>query len=252
MVSTTYNIFYCDKFISGYIIRKLSRIRKYNVFEFNDYEDFINFINNNVNNSLFGKRNYIFHLNDLIIKDKDLFLTHDLVDHIIVTNNFSNLRNSKPMNLLAKTLSKNNSSKLILFLVSKFNSLYIDGLLENDNMDINQLCSILEYMDITDSELPFDYYISAGTSKYFSEISTVLEVIEEGEKDNLNKLSTIHPGAISLYLQRKLISKLKDSKNKELNYKKLISLYENDKYVKLHPNEANFLLKHSFKWDKTS
>ena len=156
------------------------------------------------------------------------------------------------MNLLAKTLSKNNSSKLILFLVSKFNSLYIDGLLENDNMDINQLCSILEYMDITDSELPFDYYISAGTSKYFSEISTVLEVIEEGEKDNLNKLSTIHPGAISLYLQRKLISKLKDSKNKELNYKKLISLYENDKFVKLHPNEANFLLKHSFKWDKTS
>ena len=251
-MSTIYNIFYCDKFTSGYIIRKLSRIRNYNVLEFNDYEDFINFLNNNVNTSLFGKKYYIFLLNDLIIKDKNLFVTHDLVDNIIITNNFSNLRNSKPINLLAKTLSKNNSSKLILFLVSKCNNLYIEGLLENDNMDINQLCSILEYMDITDSELPFDYYISAGTAKYFSEISTVLEVIEEGEKDNLNKLSTIHPGAISLYLQRKLISKLKDSKNKELNYKKLISLYENDKFVKLHPNEANFLLKHSFKWDKTS
>jgi hypothetical protein len=251
-VSTTYNIFYCDKFISGYIIRKLSRIRKYHVLEFNDYEDFINFINNNINTSLFGKKYYIFLLTDLIITDKELFLTHELADHVIITNNFTNLRNSKPLNLLAKTLSKNNSSKLIIFLVNKSNILYTEGLLEIDNMDINQLCSILEYMDITDSELPFDFYISAGSAKYNSEIGRVLEIIEEGEKDNLNKLATIHPGAISLYLQRKLISKLKDGNNKELNYKKLISLYENDKFVKLYSNEANFLLKHSFQRDKTS
>lgn len=251
-MSNKYNIFYSEKHISGFLIRKLSRRTIYYVVEFNDYFEFISFLNSNVSTSLFEKKYYIFILSDLIKVDKDLFLTHDLDGHIVITNNFFYLTNSNPLNLLAKNLSKNNFTKLVSFLVSNFNNLYIEKLIKMENININQLCSILEYMDITNSELPFESYISAGNDSYFSGIGRIIEIIEDGERDSFIKLSTIHPGAISLYLQKKLISNLKDGANKEININKLISLYENDKYVKLYPNEANFLLKLRFKADKLS
>ena len=252
-MTTPYNLFYCDKTISGFIIRKLTRDKKYFIFEFENYDDFLFFLNGNVDNSLFEKKYYIFILNDFVIPDKDLFSRYNLEDHIIITNNFTNIANSTAINLLAKKLSVNTSYKLTIFMLGNVaNILHLDRLQNFPANDTYQFCTILEYMDITDSELAFEIYISAAKGKNSTTINDVVEVIEESNLTNLNILSTTHPGAISLYIQRKLITKLKERKSTALDYKRLISLHENDKDVKLHPNEANYIIKLRFLTDKMS
>ena len=252
-MTTPYNLFYCDKTISGFIARKLTRDKRYYIFEFENYDDFLFLLNSNLNNSLFEKKNYIFILNDFVIPDKDLFSRYNLEDHIIITNNFTNMANSRAINLLAKKLSVHTSSKLTLFMLGNVdNNLNLSRLQDFTANDTYQFCTILEYMDITDSELAFEIYISAAKGKSSTPINEVVEIIEESNLTNLNILSTIHPGAISLYLQRKLITKLKERKSTALDYKKLISLHENDKVVKLHPNEANYMIKLRFLTDKMS
>lgn len=249
---TDYNIFFCDKLLLGFIIRKLERTKQYHILEFTKYEDFTHFLNNNTQNSLFNKIFYIFILFDSEIVDIDLLSNYDLDGHILITNKYTNITNSTQLNLLSKNLSSNNFNKLIQFLVTNVNKLYIEKLTQENKFDVNTLCYILEYMDITDSELPYQSYISAVGNNYVVTVNDVISLIEDTSSHHLSKLSSIHPGIIALYLQRKLISNIKVSKKDQIIFNKLISIYENDKYVKYQANEANYLLKLRFLADKLS
>ena len=249
---TNYNIFFCDKLLLGFIIRKLERTKQYHILEFTKYEDFTHFLNNNTQNSLFNKIYYIFILFDSEVVDTDLLSNYDLDGHILITNKYTNITNATQLNLLSKNLSSNNFNKLIQFLVTNVNKLYIEKLTRENKFDVNTLCYILEYMDITDSELPYPSYISAVGNNYVVTVNDVISLIEDSSSYHWSKLSSIHPGIIALYLQKKLISNIKVSKKDQIMFNKLISIYENDKYVKNQANVANYLLKLRFLADKLS
>ena len=250
-MSVNFNIFFCEESLSGFIVRKLSRDKKYHLKKFDDYGNFLDFLESNKTTSLFEHKSYIYLLNDVVINDKDLFLNYNFGEDIIITNKFINIKEIKYLNLLAKNLSRENYDKLIRFMINNVNTHFIEKLLELNNFDLKQLCFIFEYMDITNSELPFNNYIRSIINVNTPSLTSIIDCIEGGEAKRNSLLWGVHPGAIALYLQKKNISSLKGrlSKNASTN---LISLYENDKYVKLQPNEANYMLKLRFLIDKVS